>query len=247
MITVIELLSYPLFHNFKLLSNDSGLYNNVLGTGIFEWETKEDINATFEVGEFVMTTLSSAKEDIRIAEEGFKALLQKKVSAIAVKSVYFSELPEELVRLSNLYRVPLFLFSDTYFDDIIYTIKSILISNDHNATLVKKVALLLESKEPETDLLTLSTEINPFFYDHFICAFCSPKVRNKECSLEEKTLYLDQFYESYLKMFKKNNPAHKSIYSLIKMNSGILLIFTYDNPDPSTLHKALFRAVLFGT
>ncbi len=116
MITVIELLSYPLFRNFKLISGHAGLSNEVSGTAIFEWESPEDVEKTFAKGEFAMTTLSQERGNIAYAEKCLKMLILKKVSAIAIKNIYFNEISEEIKMFSNNHNIPIFFFSEVYFD-----------------------------------------------------------------------------------------------------------------------------------
>ncbi len=58
MVTVMELLSHPQFANFNLITDSSGLSNPVTKNRDFRWESIEDIRATFNAGEFVLTTLS---------------------------------------------------------------------------------------------------------------------------------------------------------------------------------------------
>ncbi|HVI41967.1 MAG TPA: PucR family transcriptional regulator ligand-binding domain-containing protein, partial [Anaerovoracaceae bacterium] len=129
MLTVMELLSFPLFRNFKLASGYGGLYNQVSGTGIFEWESSYDVEKNFEPGEFIVTTLSLSRSDTVLAESSIRMLIDKKVSAIAIKDIYYHEISEELKVYSDAHQVPVFFFSETFFDDIIYTIKNTLLSH----------------------------------------------------------------------------------------------------------------------
>jgi len=129
MITVMELVAHPVFKEFKLLAGESVLYNPVLGTAIFEWESADDVERTFSEGEFVVTTLSQAKNDVSLAEKCIKLLIKKGVCAIGIKTVYFKEISEDLKLYSDEHKVPIFFFLDTFFDDIIFTIKDALISN----------------------------------------------------------------------------------------------------------------------
>ena len=222
MITVIELLSHPTFRDFQLVSGSSGLYNVVTGTGIFEWESSTDVDKTFMRGEFVVTTLSQAKGDLSYAEKCLRTLILKGVSGIAIKTVYFQEVPEEITTMSEKYNTPIFLFADTYFDDIIYTIKNALITRTLNANNVEKLNKLLN---PDTQLYLvnrIAREINPFFFDDFICCVAYPNdisLKNEE-NLE---IYLREHFNGQLNSFFDSSDV---IYSLIVCSYGVLIIYT---------------------
>ena len=85
MLTVMELLSFPLFRNFKIVSGYGGLYNQVKGTGILEWESSSDVERNFGEGEFVVTTLSMSRSDAALADASIRTLIDKRVSAVAIK------------------------------------------------------------------------------------------------------------------------------------------------------------------
>ena len=134
MLTVMEVLSQPLFSDFEFLTNQSGLYNVISGVGIFEWESKEVIQREFNSGEFVITTLSYARENINDGIGCLQALIGQHVAAIAIKDIYFRELPPEIIDLANRNHTPILLFSNVNFEDIIFNIKNALLSNNFNAS-----------------------------------------------------------------------------------------------------------------
>ena len=76
---VKDLLLLPEFREFQLAAGEKGLDNRVTGTGIFEWESPEDIARDFRPGEFVVTTLSQMKEDPAGAEGVLLKLLEKRL------------------------------------------------------------------------------------------------------------------------------------------------------------------------
>ena len=69
LLMVRDLLLVPEFAEFQLAGGERGLDNRVTGTGIFEWESPEDIARDFLPGEFVVTTLSQMREDPKGAEK----------------------------------------------------------------------------------------------------------------------------------------------------------------------------------
>ena len=222
MITVMELVAHPVFKEFKLLAGESGLYNPVLGTAIFEWESADDVERTFSEGEFVVTTLSQAKNDVSLAEKCIKLLIQKGVCAIGIKTVYFKEISEELKAYSDQHKIPIFFFRDTFFDDIIYTIKNVLISNSMNTDYKSKLTCLLKADSDSDTIIKIAKEINPFFLDKIICCFASlnnKNIKNEEDLEQAHTHIIDQKYNKLL-------DSKSLVYSMISYEGGILIIYT---------------------
>lgn len=212
MFTVMELFSHPLFHNFQLVAGASGLYNVVSGTGIFDWESSADVDKTFAEGEFVVTTLSQAKDDVTYAENCLKMLIERGVCAIAIKTVYFKEISEELKAYSTLHNIPIFLFSDTYFDDIIFTIKNALFTSTLNSDNTEKIRILINQHLDSDLIVKMAKEINPFFFENILCCFASSY--NNDINMEKYPVTLD---------------SSNMVYSMIPYVDGIIIIYTAKN------------------
>ena len=234
MITVMELLSYPIFQNFTLVSDASGLVNQVSGTGIFEWESEEDINKTFRSGEFVMTTLSAFREDPKAAEEALKPLVRMRVCAISIKTIQYKELSAEFIRFANEHQIPVFLFSGTYFDDIIFTVKNALLTNNSNQLMAEKVSKLVHFAAENDDADKSAKEINPFFHQQFVCCTCSLYPEENASQL------LECLQKQYAKLPKEYLPnPQKNVHSLIWYAHGFLLIYTADTEPKLTQEEVL--------
>lgn len=225
MLTIMELLSIPLFRNFKLVSGYGGLYNQVSGTGIFDWESSYEVEKNFEQGEFVVTTLSLAKSDTVLAENSIRMLIDKKVSAIAVKDIYFHEISEELKAYSDAHRIPVLFFSETFFDDIIYTIKNTLLTHRRDFDRDEQVEFLLDPSPSMDQKKRKAKEINPFFHSNIICCFASLK-KNSQWQKELKALQLD---------------PEETVYSIIDYQQGILVIYTAKDNTASELEAKLMK------
>lgn len=221
----MELLSFPLFRNFKLVSGYGGLYNQVSGTGIFDWESSYEVEKNFEQGEFVITTLSLAKSDTILAENSIRMLIDKKVSAIAVKDIYFHEISEELKVYSDAHRIPVLFFSETFFDDIIYTIKNTLLTHRRDFDRNEQVEFLLDPSPSIDQKKRKVKEINPFFHSNIICCFASLKT-NSQWQKELKALQLT---------------PEETVYSIINYQQGILVIYTSKENPASELEVKLLK------
>lgn len=223
MLTVMELLSFPLFRNFKLVSGYGGLYNQVSGTGIFEWESSFEVEKNFERGEFVVTTLSLARSDVSLAENSIRMLIDKKVCAIAVKDIYFHEISEELKAYSDACQVPVFFFSETFFDDIIYTIKNTLLTHSRDFGLDGQIDFLLDDASSPEQVKRKAKEINPFFHSAAICCYAA--------------LAEDCQWQKEMKAPRLN--PEETVYSVINYQQGILVIYTAKENSLSELEGRL--------
>ncbi len=210
MLTVMELISFPLFRDFRLVSGRGGLYNQVKGTGILEWESSSDVERNFGEGEFVVTTLSMSRSDASLAETSIRTLIDKKVCAVAVKDVYYHEISDELKAYSDARHVPVFFFSETFFDDIIYTIKNALLTYNSDFNRDEQIEFLLDGAYSPEQKKKKAREINPFFQSGVICCFAALK-KHSSWQSDMKTPPLD---------------PEETVYSVIEYQQGLLVIFT---------------------
>jgi len=211
MITVMDLVAHPVFREFRLASGQNGLYNPVLGTGIFEWETPDDIEKNFLPGEFVVTTLSCTKGDLTAGEALLKILINKGISGIGIKTVYFQEISDELKSYAELHRVPVFFFSNTFFDDIIFTIKSALHSNAITENQQVKLDRICQLEENQFLLVQTVKELNPYFFDKVICGYASHPAKDSHWKAND---CLD---------------SRETVYGKFSYQEGTLIVFTVKN------------------
>jgi PucR family transcriptional regulator, proline-responsive transcriptional activator len=182
MITVFDIVTSPNFEHFQIISGEKGIQNPVSGTGIFDWESKSDIAKTFRKGEFVITTLSIAKDDFEYANDCIKTLILHGVSAICIKEVFFRNLSEDTIQKSDILGVPIFFFSDTYVDDIVYDVRNLLAS-DKGALRSNLAPALKEALEawyttgvvPSTTENFIEEKVHPYLQDFTRCVVAFPK------------------------------------------------------------------------
>ena len=225
MVVLIELLSHPVFENFSLVTNRSGIYNQVKDTGIFEWENEEMINKTFQKGSLILTTLAVYKDDPEKAMDMMKHLIKTAPSAICIKRVYYDFPPDGVVECSNKQRTPSCFFSDTYFPDIIVTIRNALTPNEINTRQLKVINDILYGKHEPNEIELLAKNINQFFQGQIICAFGS--VLNRD-SISEITAKHESFYRDAINI-KTFSIDEKMVWSRVDMPAGILIICSDDN------------------
>lgn len=229
MITVFDIVTSPNFEHFQIISGEKGIQNPVSGTGIFDWESKADIAKTFRKGEFVITTLSIAKDDFDYANDCIKTLILHGVSAICIKEVFFRNLSEDTIQKSDILGVPIFFFSDTYVDDIVYDVRNLLASDKgelrSNLTPALKEALESWYHTGTVHAATgqlIEDKLHPYLSDFTRCVVVFPKNGKPLTPIMQPS---------------KTNADERSI--IIPFGTGLLVVLSSPNGDMFTNQRVL--------
>ena len=230
--TVANLLSKPMFKDFRMVSGKSGLNNKVTSAGFLEWEQDTQITKSFDKGEFVLTTLASIKDDAVAIDRSLKLLINNHVSAIAIKDIYFTDLPDAIKDYSNEHGVPIMFFTDIYIDEILYAIKNETLNSLY--TSFNEIVLDTLISNDNLDVLekdNLLRKINPFFYSATImCAFISNRTDTSSISQDALDLYNNVLLDNGLDIPDSIEGAD-IIYSFVAYKRGIILIATINSTD----------------
>lgn len=240
MTMVSTLLSDPLFKDFRIAAGGSGLHNEVLSTGYFEWEEDTDIVKNFGRGEFVITTLYAAKDDINFAKKSLKLLINNHVAAIAIKDLYYDSLPEEIQLYADQHHVPILFFSDLYVDDIIVAIRNELVDNLHIAfsNSIFQTLIFNQVQSPlEKEMLL--RRINSFFYTDSICAAYISKQSDLTGISPSSMSDYNKIIEELRDCIPIRLDGAEFIHILAAYKRGMFLISTCNTADPAVLEKFL--------
>jgi PucR family transcriptional regulator, proline-responsive transcriptional activator len=220
MLNVLDVLSLPLFSDFRLVTNNSGLYNEISDAKLYEDLGEKSIPDLYKKGVFIILSPSILKEHPKNSMGIMLALLDRQPAAICIKDVQFDTLPSELIERANALHVPIFFFSETFLDEILYTIKNALTPHEINTLNVGRMAKILYEPMTENQIEYMAREINPLFYKNVICAFCIP--RNQDNIPNETSL----LFEQYLHTSHATQKQGKYAYSILKWPRGIGMLYT---------------------
>lgn len=220
MLNVLDVLSLPLFKEFRLVTDNSGLYNEIADAKLYEDTSEANIPDLYKKGVFIILSPSILREHPQNSSTIMLALLERQPSAICIKDVQFNSLPMELIEKANAFHVPIFFFSETFLDEILYTIKNALTPHEINTLNVSRMAKILYEPMTENQIEYMAREINPLFFKNVICAFCIP--RDQE-NIPNDTNIL---FEQYLHTSHANQAQGKYAYSLLKWPRGIGFLYT---------------------
>ena len=98
MLDVASLEKFDFWDHFTLISGASGVYRNISNVVILDYEGIEGDFSGFHEGDFVITNLLFAKNDPGKIYPAFLSLIEKGVSAFAIKTVFYSDLPDEVMQ-----------------------------------------------------------------------------------------------------------------------------------------------------
>ena len=221
-ITVLEATKLETFKNFRLIAGHRGLDNIVEKIGILDWEllTRLEghiIEGEFVKGEFVLSSLLFAKDNPELIIEAVKYLAESQVSGLAIKNIYYNELPNEVVDYANEKSIPIFIFDNSvYFEDIITETMDKIRSVNNYELLETKVDLLIKMNLNKSLIRDIAFEINSSFKEYNFVLY-----------IKEKKFTGDNKIISIIDKLKRNKST--SIYdSILKYGNGILIVSTFE-------------------
>lgn len=134
-LTMKYILTLPALKSFKLIAGEDGLERDVVSAGIADYEFVDgidyDLSKAFEKDSLVISSLLFAKDKPSLLLPAIKQLNESGVSAFAFKSVFFDNLPEEVIAYANENSFPIFSYKDgTWFENIIFQVMSAVEKDD---------------------------------------------------------------------------------------------------------------------
>lgn len=223
-ITVFEAIKLNTFKNFRLISGFSGLDNLLEKVGILDWEFFSRMKGQFIKGEFVLTSLLFAKDNPDFIFKAVKDLVEDGASGLAIKNIYYDNIPAEVVNYANEKSFPIFIFDNSvYFEDIITEVMDKIRFADNYEILETKIDILVKKNLNKANIKEIAFEINSSFKEHFFVLYC--KKKKYVGNINILTL---------LEKLKQNK--NTDIYSaVLKYRDGVLIIFTDEKIDEKNI------------
>lgn len=217
-ITINEALEIEILKDFRIIAGRKGLDNKITRVGILDHETPEIIEKTFTQGEFIITNLLLIKDNIDELFLMVEKMITVGVSGVAIKNIYFDEIPNKVVELANNKAFPIMMFSGTYMEDIITSVMNLIKERDANNALSLKLDNILYGNLDSVIIKKIAYEVNGNFKEKNMVAFCK-RINNKN------TILMD----SYLSIHET-----KPLNKIIPYKDGIVFINTFEDTDTDT-------------
>ena len=133
MIRLKELFRLQNLKNLRVIAGQEGMERTVTAAVLLEYDPSRMQLPDFYRGDLVVTTLAYARGDSRLVTDSLQALLGQGVAGLLIKTAYFSELPAGVVLMANRLGTPLFLFDETYIEEVIVEVTELIRGKRHFA------------------------------------------------------------------------------------------------------------------
>lgn len=225
-ITINEALKLESFKDFKIIAGKKGLSNNIKKVGILDHETIDILKESFEEDEFIISTLLIIKDNIKECYGFVEKLIEAKTSGLAIKNIYFNDLPDEVKELANRKSFPIFIFSDVYFEDVITSVTDRIKEKNDVEALTLKIDNILYSDLNNVIIKKIAYEINREFREKNIVVYCKRKNKRKTDGI---TIILG------------SDIALSELNKIIPYKDGYLIINTFEDVKVNEIEKIILR------
>ncbi len=133
MIRIKELFRLQNLKHLRLIAGQEGLERMVSAAVLLEYDSTRMQLPDFYRGDLVLTTLAYARGDSVLVANSLLALMNQGIAGLLVKTAYFSELPQSVVNRANELGTPLFLFDETYIEEVILEVTELIRGKRHFA------------------------------------------------------------------------------------------------------------------
>lgn len=131
MIRIKELFRLQNLKRLRLIAGEDGLERTVTAAVLLEYDPSRMQLPDFYKGDLVVTTLAYARGDDQLVAHSLLALMNQGIAGLLVKTAYFGELPQDVINLANRLGTPLFLFDETYIEEVILEVTELIRGKRH--------------------------------------------------------------------------------------------------------------------
>lgn len=187
-LTIHEALSIKALERFKLVAGANGLNNIISRVGIIDHESASVLTSIVFPQEFLFSNLIMIKGHPEKMIDYIQAVIEADAACFALKTIFFEAFPEEVIEYANKHKFPLFIFDETYIEDIILEVDQALNVYSQVAKLQGYVDEMLTVESDPLKVRTLALKLNKNFSSHFIVATLQSKNESQSNALAISTL-----------------------------------------------------------
>lgn len=134
MIAVSDILALPAFDNVELIAPCKNAGSRAVhNVGILDCPPDYNRYSVYYPGELIVTNLGFANGDARLAEESLVAMIERGVSAIAIKTVYDPPITERMRKASSESNVPVYLYEGSFHEMVAYQALDLIRRDEHES------------------------------------------------------------------------------------------------------------------
>lgn len=181
-IKISELLQQPSFSSFRIVAGVNGLNRNVSKVNILDFEydgiqdRENEVFGLFEKEAFVLTSLLFAKQHPQMILESVKLLVRDGASALAIKEIYYHDLPSEVIDYANQHQFVILMFEREggFFETLITELTSLIEMRNNDEINEQKLSMLLDETLTIGSQRMLTEELFPTLDSPFYAAYSKP-------------------------------------------------------------------------
>lgn len=197
-LTISEIRELPVAEDFRLVAGASGLNRLVEHVNLldFEYDTWEPEAKTpdgiFDQKSIIVTSLLFAKNKPEKIYPVIRQLYIDGVSAIAVKEVYYKELPQDVLSFANEKGIPIFMFDSeaNYSENVVVGLTLAIDEHDNVDGLEEKILFLLQENLGNINRYKLIEELFPNMNMPYQCFYFMEKGFHSSFSYHHRILSL---------------------------------------------------------
>ncbi|MGB5823139.1 MAG: PucR family transcriptional regulator [Proteocatella sp.] len=179
-VTVIDIIKNSGLTNFEIACGHKGIDRQVLKPGIIDYEfTIEgfmDEHDPFGYGDFLLSSLMFANGDEQVLYDCIKAMIEKNVSGLGIKNIFFDELPKSVIELCNREDFPVVLFDNSiFFEDIIADISNTVALSSWVCKMEDNIEKLLSKNLTRSDVKLITREMTIKSGNNILAYYLKPK------------------------------------------------------------------------
>lgn len=217
-ITISEALKLNHLKQLKLIAGELGLNKSIEKIGILDHEIIEGIQGMFTYGDFVLTTFTPIRNDIKAIETCIKTLIECRVSVLTIKNIYVKDLSKDMIDYANKHEFPIFIFDENlYFEDIIEDLMKGMQSRGHIKILEAKIEVLFKNELKPNVVKELAYDLNRHFNHEHQVFF----LKEKRYINDENIILIAEKYKRSRHQFVE--------HSVFKYHNGLIVIMSYKN------------------
>ena len=161
MIRIRELYRLKNIRNLRLIAGEAGLERTLTAAVLFEYDPSRMQLPDFYRGDLVVTTLAYARGEEQLVAPSLLALMDQGIAGLLVKTAYFTQLPPSVVAAADRLGTPIFLFDDTYIEEVILELTDLIRGKRRFAGFEKEIDALLSSGLDSVRQRELLSHIDP--------------------------------------------------------------------------------------
>ena len=161
MIRIKELYRLKSIRNLRPIAGEAGLERTLTAAVLFEYDPSRMQLPDFYRGDLVVTTLAYARGEEQLVAPSLLALMDQGIAGLLVKTAYFTQLPPSVVAAADRLGTPIFLFDDTYIEEVILELTDLIRGKRRFAGFEKEIDALLSSGLDSVRQRELLSHIDP--------------------------------------------------------------------------------------